>query len=107
MLASELRNLVIKLVTKENDREEIVKKLLFSKIENLNNTGNLRNELLLLVVPRNLKLTGSNINFVDQASTVSGAIEKLCYESVIRDAGWKRIPSIVDIFTILGNGFTC
>ena len=73
-------------------------------IENLNIAGNLQNELLLLVVPRNSKLTGSNIYFEAQASTLSGAIEKLSYESVTRDAGWKRMPSLVKIFTILGLG---
>ena len=107
VLTSELRNLVDKLFTKKNIRDQYVKKLLLTMINKLNLAENLKNELLFLVVPRNSKLTGSNINFQAQASTISGAIEKLSYESVIRDAGWKRMPSIVDIFTILGNGLTC
>ena len=89
---------------KKSPREEVVKNVLLSLIKNLNPAGNLRNELLLLVVPRNSQLTGTNIDFEDQASTVSGAIENLCYESVIRDAGWKRMPSLVNIFNILGHG---
>ena len=91
---------------KKSPREEVVKNVLLSLIKNLNPAGNLRNELLLLVVPRNSQLTGTNIDFEDQASTVSGAIENLCYESVTRDAGWKRMPSLVKIFSILGHGLT-
>jgi hypothetical protein len=101
MLASELRSLVIKLFISKNRRKETLKKLLLSMIEKLNHHGSLRNELILLVVPRSPKLTDENKSLDNQASTVSGAIEKICFESITKEAGWKRMPSLVKIFEIL------
>ena len=73
----------------------------------MNKTGKLRNKLVLLVVPRSPKLSGgAKTYFEKQGSYVLSALEKICYESVIENEGWRRLPSIVNIFEKLERGLT-
>jgi len=68
-------------------------------IAKLNTNDQLVTELIYLVIPRKPKFNRSTAtsDLSSQSSTVLGAMEKICFESVIREPGWKRLPSIVKI----------
>ena len=79
------------------------KENLVMKINDMNKNNRLCKELVLLVVPRNSEVTSCNLkNFKSQASSVSAALHKICYRSVIRDEGWRRMPCVVEIMDLIG-----
>ena len=99
ILKSELKRLVMRLrftekIIKDDEMNEILKLVM-----KLNDNDNLLKELAYLVIPRKPKFTKSTeeTDLSYQTSTVIGAMEKICCESVIWPAGWKRLPSVVKI----------
>ena len=103
MLASELRVLVLKLCRIEMSISDDLSNELRNDISQLNSLGQLRNELVLLVVPRNPTLKSEiSYNFTKQASAVDAALHKICYPTILKAEGWKRLPSIVAIMNKLG-----
>ena len=67
------------------------------------NGRNHQSELVLLVSPRNPKVSSCDFtNSRMQAANFLNVIDKLCYPSIIKDEGWRRMPSIMKIIDILG-----
>ena len=72
---------------------------------NLNRDNKLQNELVKLVVPRSGKLTNpSNSQF--QVANLIGAIEKICFPSLLLDEGWTRLPSLTAILNNVSGSKT-
>lgn len=63
-------------------------------VDQLNKNNRLMHELVCLVVPRNPKL--SNLSDTAQIEQRAGSdcVDKICSESLLRPAGWTRLPSI-------------
>ena len=99
-ISSILKSELIKLLKKLNSKNKLTKQkmdLLVSIAGDLNKNEQLVKELVCLVIPRKLKFKASGDTLRQQASTVKGAMEKICYESIIMEPGWKRLPSITAI----------
>ena len=102
MLKSELRLLIVKLFNC-NRIAKSTKQNLLKMVEILNVNRNLQSELVLLVSPRNPKVSSCDFtNSKKQAANFLNVIDKLCYPSIVKDEGWRRMPSIMKIFDILG-----
>ena len=95
LIKHELKRLVMTLGLTENIIDETKMKELLKLVNKLNENEQLLKELVCLVIPRKLKFSSiTHSKGLGQTASVVGALEKLCNESVIKDAGWKRLPSI-------------
>ena len=97
------------------EMKKFIRKLKNNKIINLetqdlaliqadavNNDNRLVTEIICLLSPRNpglTKLTDAQKNA--QVANLEKQIEKLCYETVLRPAGWKILPSMVSVIDII------
>lgn len=61
--------------------------------DKMNTENKLMNEIVCLVVPRNPKLEKVG-RAEDQHAAGKSSIDKICYPSLMRPAGWKRLPSV-------------
>ena len=63
------------------------------RLTDMMNTDNkLMNEIVCLVVPRNPKL--QNVGRAEDQQAGKSSIDKICYPSLMRPAGWKQLPSV-------------
>ena len=60
--------------------------------DKMNTENKLMNEIVCLVVPRNPKL--KNVGKAEDQQAGKSAINKICYASLMRPAGWKQLPSV-------------
>ena len=60
--------------------------------DKINTENKLMNEIVCLVVPRNPKL--EKVGQAEDQYAGKSCIDKICYPSLMRPAGWKRLPSV-------------
>ena len=92
LIRGELKRLIRKLAatglittSKENETIRLTDKL--------NTENRLMNEIVCLVVPRNPKLVNVG-KAEDQMIYGKSSMDKICFPSLMRPAGWKRLPSV-------------
>jgi len=93
VIRAELKRLVMKLAGLGHISIQ-VKHDALKWADQVNKEDRLLNELVCLVNPRSPKLTDRQGKNSDQMAKPRTALERICYNGLLRPAGWKRLPSV-------------
>ena len=101
VIAAELRRLIYRLRQKGYISPSVQENAL-KQADQINKSNRLMFELVCLINPRSPKLEdffGSRA--ASQAASPTTVMERICYDGILRPAGWTRLPSIRRVTDIL------